>query len=268
MRAPGRRGLRRTRIGKDSAAVRSRGDGVVDGLDVLAARLRRRALPRPRGSELAVGPTPVTATRRSLPSTRASRRRRPRSKYECAWRRRSPLDAGSAREFGRTRCRARAGRPGAIAARKSSTGSIRSPPVAGRADPCAERDQRSAEVAALRVAAGGRRRGCRRPSRCRPHLDVGEMDARSRQAARRDERQGPTTGIAAPIMTRSPSTRDPVEPAAVKHQRARRPEPAGGELGQQDRAAAEDGDPSPSPNSDAASSAEVGTSTSAVMAGF
>ena len=47
------------------------------------------------------------------------------------------------------------------------------------------------------------------------------------------------TGVIAPITTRSPSTRDGVEPAAVEHQRAARGQPACGDLRQQDRAAAE-----------------------------
>ena len=229
----------RTRTGRTERRYARGGDGVVDGLDVLEHRLRvaRRldraaadggrpdsrnrdakvaaVLARAGGDgrdEVGVGVPPAHPAAR--PDRRGTR------SYSTSSTSRAPRSA--------PRGSPRPARPLAAAA--------------GRADPRAERDQRSAEVAALRLAARRGRRGCRRwwPSRRISTSATMDGEVGKRSVGKIDA--APTTGVAAPIVTRSPSTAIPSRPLAVEHQRARRREPAGRDLGKKDRAAGEDGD--------------------------
>ena len=167
---------------------------------------------------------------------------------------------------GRTRSRARAG-PSRSPARKSSTGSVRSPPLPverTRAPSAISGAPRSPRCAPSRRRA---RRGCRRPSR--PRAPRGRRPAaRSARAARRP-RRAPRPGTIAPIRTTSPS-RARSRRARCGAAAARAPASAGPAAisGIRIVPPANTVMPSPSPNSSTASSAELGTSVSAAMSRF
>ena len=185
MRSPASSRARADEHGEHLArGTRREATRVVDRIDVLQDVVGVAALLDARGS--------------APPSGRRPRRRRAAPSpveqiatfaiaYECACRRRSVCaDQAPGRrvvlDLEHEPARAVAGEEvldglGALAA------------LAVGADARAERDQRRAEIAALRAVARRARRGCRRPSRLRAHLAVGDLPREAREQLVRRRRR-------------------------------------------------------------------------------
>ena len=210
MRAPVGRGLRgrasaarcggsrRTRRASSTGSTSSRSVGGV------AALPRQRGTGRPSGRRPADADAQVAAVRA---------RARPR-------RRRSHTNArgGAAGCSRRTRAKrsystSSTSRPARSPARKSSIGSVRSPPAPVERDARAERDQRRAEVAALAVGAG-RRADVAADRRAAAHLAVGDVAGERREQLVGGVRRARATGTIAPIATRCRPRARSVEPAS------------------------------------------------------
>ena len=222
--------------GQHLAAVAGRGDRVVD-----AARRRCSTSVGVRGSarrarqRTAVGPTPGDADAQPA-AGRADRDVRDRVRVGVTAGR---IVSAAHDPPGRSYSTSSTSRPERSPARKSSTGSVRSPPLpvdrtrapsaisgAPRSPRCPSTPGRRAEVAA---DGGG-------PADLGVRDLRGEAAEQSRRtsARQRHHRADPDDVAVDPKL---------VEPAAVQQQRALRLQPAGGELGHQDRPAREHGDP-------------------------